>query len=189
MTVIGYPNGLPAKVASGAVVLDERGGCRDYFTLDSDTFDGNSGSGVFDANGEVAGVFTRGADDYEYRSEEECFVVRRLEDPPDPRYGEQAGHWAPTIAQWCVSGAVSPLCSLVEAADSENDSRSCSAELRAETPARLGCAIGTKAGTSSAFLCTLSFGASCLVLSMRRRSRRTLVRKNDERRAASTLAT
>ncbi|HEX6277918.1 MAG TPA: serine protease [Polyangiaceae bacterium] len=189
MTVIGYPNGLPAKVASAGVVLDDRSGCRDYFTLDSDTFDGNSGSGVFDERGEVAGVFTRGADDYEYRAEEGCFVVRRLESPPEPAHGEQAGHFAPAIAEWCASGAGGPLCSHVEAADSPIDSQSCSARLRAESPAGAGCTIGTKLGASSAWRCALSFAGSYVLLAMRRRSRRVLVRKNDDRRERSTLAT
>ena len=189
MTVVGYPNGLPAKVASAGVVLDDRSGCRDYFTLDSDTFDGNSGSGVFDERGEVAGVFTRGADDYEYRPEEGCFVVRRVESPPEPAYGEQAGHVAPAIAEWCASGAESALCSRVEAAASPNDSRSCPAPLRAENPAGAGCTIGTKLGASCAGKCALSCAASCVLLAMRRRSRRVLVRKNDERGERSTLAT
>jgi V8-like Glu-specific endopeptidase len=188
MTVIGYPNGLPAKIASGALVLDERGGCRDYFTLDSDTFDGNSGSGVFDARGEIAGVFTRGADDYEYRPEQECFVVRRLENAPEPTHGEQAGYWAPAISQWCASGAQSPLCSLVEASSSSNDADSCSEPPGTESPGAVGCTLAASPGAPSAWPLLL-FVAPFFVLAMRRRLRRVFVRKNDERSERSTLAT
>ena len=188
MTVIGYPNGLPAKVASGAVVLDERAGRRDYFTLNSDTFDGSSGSGVFDDRGELAGVFVRGGDDYEYRPEEECFVVRRIEDAPTPPHGEHAGYWAPAVAEWCASGAQSSLCSLAEASCSANAARPCAPIRHGERVERRLHARSALRIFSSVAVLALARGAVPGVLGAAPLTP-ALRKKNDERGACSTLAT
>jgi V8-like Glu-specific endopeptidase len=60
--VIGHPSGLPTKIAGGANVrtLDER-----FFVGNLDTYGGNSGSAVFNANTlEVEGILVRGDEDY-----------------------------------------------------------------------------------------------------------------------------
>ena len=60
--VIGYPSGLPAKVATGAHVIASNA---DFFRANLDTYGGNSGSPVFNAtNDKVVGVLVRGAGDY-----------------------------------------------------------------------------------------------------------------------------
>ena len=64
LSVIGCPSGLPTKIDQGAKVVDAREATLDYFTLTSDTFDGSSGSGVFDANRSLVGAFVRGTADY-----------------------------------------------------------------------------------------------------------------------------
>ena len=63
--VIGYPVGLPLKVAGGAKVRDaSRNG---FFVADLDTFGRNSGSPVFNAStNKIEGVLVRGADDFTY---------------------------------------------------------------------------------------------------------------------------
>ena len=64
--VIGHPAGLPTKVAGGAAVRDPSPG--GYFVANLDTFGGNSGSAVFNANtGLIEGILVRGEQDYEYR--------------------------------------------------------------------------------------------------------------------------
>jgi hypothetical protein len=102
VTVIGYPEGLPVKVAAGAEVLDGRPGSLDYFTMDSDTFEGSSGSGVFDQDGRLAGVFVRGGFDYENRPEMQCLVARHLGGALDPAGAEQASHVGPPVAALCA---------------------------------------------------------------------------------------
>ena len=72
--VIGYPSGLPEKVAAGARILASN---RDFFTANLDTFGGNSGSPVFDAASDtVVGVLVRGATDYVRRGG--CWVPNVL---------------------------------------------------------------------------------------------------------------
>lgn len=65
--VIGHPSGLPAKFAAGAKVRDSDG---DNLYANTDTFGGNSGSPVFNANNdEIVGVLVFGAADYEARGD------------------------------------------------------------------------------------------------------------------------
>ena len=59
--VIGTPSGTPLKVATGKT----RSKHFNYFKTNLDTFGGNSGSPVFDAQNEVAGILVRGDVDYE----------------------------------------------------------------------------------------------------------------------------
>lgn len=61
--VIGNPSGLPLKYASGAKVVDNQ--YSQFFSANLDTFGGNSGSPVFNAETyEVEGILVRGRDDY-----------------------------------------------------------------------------------------------------------------------------
>ena len=62
IVVIGHPTGLPTKVAAGASVRSLQGA---YFVGNLDTFGGNSGSAVFNAQTlEVEGILVRGETDY-----------------------------------------------------------------------------------------------------------------------------
>jgi V8-like Glu-specific endopeptidase len=70
--VIGHPSGLPVKYAGNATVLDSAP--KEYFRSNLDTFGGNSGSPIFNANtGIVEGVLVRGGPDY--RSSGSCNVA------------------------------------------------------------------------------------------------------------------
>lgn len=60
--VMGHPSGLPLKYADGARVFETE---QNYFSTNLDTFGGNSGSPVFNADTlEVAGILVRGDTDY-----------------------------------------------------------------------------------------------------------------------------
>lgn len=62
--VVGHPAGLPKKYAGGAFVTDASP--EDYFVANLDTFAGNSGSPVLDADHRVRGILVRGATDFVY---------------------------------------------------------------------------------------------------------------------------
>lgn len=65
--VIGHPAGLPTKIAGGARVRnsDNPG----FFVANLDTYGGNSGSAVFNAEtGLVEGILVRGEQDYVYKN-------------------------------------------------------------------------------------------------------------------------
>ena len=63
LLVIGSPSGLPLKVATGANV--RKNTHPSFFSANLDTFQGNSGSAVFNADtGVVEGILVRGENDY-----------------------------------------------------------------------------------------------------------------------------
>ncbi|NVJ21282.1 MULTISPECIES: trypsin-like peptidase domain-containing protein [Myxococcus] len=65
VTVIGSGSGIPFKIDDGGSVRDARAGTLDYFVATTDTFGGNSGSGVYENTGyTVAGILVRGETDY-----------------------------------------------------------------------------------------------------------------------------
>jgi hypothetical protein len=104
VAVIGYPSGTPVKVDRGAEVREGRPGLLDYFSLTSDTFEGNSGSGVFDAQGRVVGVFVRGGADFELGPDAGCLVPRQIDIDPSEAASERASHAGPAVAALCASG-------------------------------------------------------------------------------------
>lgn len=72
LVVIGHPTGLPTKIADGANVRSLKG---TYFQANLDTYGGNSGSAVFNADtGVVEGILVRGETDYVRDSQRGCRV-------------------------------------------------------------------------------------------------------------------
>lgn len=72
LVVIGHPSGLPSKIADDATV---RSLSKNYFSANLDTYGGNSGSAVFNADtGVIEGILVRGATDYNYDSTRGCRV-------------------------------------------------------------------------------------------------------------------
>lgn len=70
--VVGHPSGLPLKMADHAFVRSVSN--RGYFVSNLDTFGGNSGSPVLNANtNEVEGVLVRG--DTDYQRQDQCQVA------------------------------------------------------------------------------------------------------------------
>lgn len=77
--VIGHPSGLPLKIADGAYV--RKNSEEHYFSTNTDTFQGNSGSPVINIKtGEVEGILVRGENDYDYDEEKSCMKVKVCED-------------------------------------------------------------------------------------------------------------
>ncbi len=79
LVLIGYPSGLPAKIAPGAEVLSSNN--QVYFMASTDSFGGNSGSPVFNANtGVVEGILTRGEADYVKDKIKKCYRLNYCDD-------------------------------------------------------------------------------------------------------------
>jgi V8-like Glu-specific endopeptidase len=70
--VVGHPAGLPTKVAAGANVRSW-GDKEKFFVANLDTYGGNSGSAVFNAETrEVEGILVRGEQDFAYDEPNDC---------------------------------------------------------------------------------------------------------------------
>lgn len=82
LVVIGHPSGLPTKVAAGSKILDNS--AQTTFVTNLDTFQGNSGSAVFDAStGLLEGILVQGKVDYRPSIPQNpfsCQVVNRCDD-------------------------------------------------------------------------------------------------------------
>ena len=78
LVVIGYPQGLPLKFSTKAKIRDNRN--ENQFVINSDTFEGNSGSPVVNTkNYLVEGVLVRGGNDFDLNEKpnDQCYTVKR----------------------------------------------------------------------------------------------------------------
>ena len=72
---IGHPIGLPAKLAGNAKIRNNK--FEKFFVTDLDTYGGNSGSAVFNAETyQVEGIFVRGEDDFVFNPQANCSESR-----------------------------------------------------------------------------------------------------------------
>jgi len=79
LVVIGSPSGLPLKVADGASV--RKNTHPNYFSANLDTFQGNSGSAVFNAEtGVVEGILVRGENDFVANKVKMCIEANKCAD-------------------------------------------------------------------------------------------------------------
>jgi V8-like Glu-specific endopeptidase len=107
ITIIGFGSGVPAKIDDGGRVIDARESLMDYMTGTTDSFGGNSGSGVFDASGQVVGILVRGATDYV--SSGSCTVVAEY-DNSGSNGGESISYAHRAISEYCQDGGSGALC-------------------------------------------------------------------------------
>ena len=107
VTMIGHPNGIPMKIDSGgAITWTSPAGTWGRATVDA--FNGNSGSGVFDAAGDLVALLDSGETDYV--SAGSCNVVNVI-DPPPTDDGEGLTYLAPVVEALCATpGLDSPVC-------------------------------------------------------------------------------
>jgi len=145
LATIGSVSGLPAKIDSGSRVLNTRAPANDYFLLDSDTFEGSSGSGVFDVGANLVGVLVRGGRDYEERPGADCMVPKLVALDTDaavqpPGIGEEATYIGRVLEGLCMHGW--PSARLCDRAPVCGDNFCTSGESRALCPLDCGCAQG-----------------------------------------------
>lgn len=71
---IGYPNGLPVKIAENAVVINNK--MQAYYVTNLDTYGGNSGSPVFNRQDHcIEGMLVRGNSDFTYVKLTNCYAA------------------------------------------------------------------------------------------------------------------
>jgi hypothetical protein len=104
---IGAGGGVPMKWDEGGRVQGIRADYDDYLIADTDTSQGSSGGGVFDANLVLLGNLARGAPDFE-RSADGCFVTSTESDPAAAR--EQFTYAHRAVEALCATGSDSVLC-------------------------------------------------------------------------------
>ncbi|HWN67749.1 MAG TPA: pre-peptidase C-terminal domain-containing protein, partial [Haliangium sp.] len=98
---------IPFKVDSGGSVRDPRSGVLDFFVATTDTFGGNSGSGVYETtNHTVAGILVRGETDY--RANGSCNVVNTCTETGCR--GEDITYVRPAINALCAATTSVRLC-------------------------------------------------------------------------------
>jgi V8-like Glu-specific endopeptidase len=108
VAVIGSGSGIPYKIDAGGSVRDARATIRDYFIASTDTFGGNSGSGVYELGGyTVAGILVRGEADY--RANGSCQVVNVCTETGCR--GEDITYVYPAIRGYCAVATSTRLCS------------------------------------------------------------------------------
>jgi V8-like Glu-specific endopeptidase len=111
VAVIGSGSGIPFKIDSGGSVRDPDPGTAsvNYFIATTDTFAGNSGSGVYDtATNSVAGILVFGDDDYVRRSGASCYEVNTCTETGCAGEGIIYVHHA--IKEFCLRNTNLRLC-------------------------------------------------------------------------------
>jgi V8-like Glu-specific endopeptidase len=107
VTVIGSGSGIPFKIDSGGSVRDARASTLDYFVASTDTFGGNSGSGVYEMGGyTVAGILVRGETDYVANGG--CNIVNKCSEAGCR--GEDITYVRPAITAYCAVAGSARLC-------------------------------------------------------------------------------
>jgi len=179
VTVIGFGSGIPAKIDSGGAVTNLRASDGDYFEVNTDTFSGNSGSGVFDtATRNMIGVLVRGATDYVPADGGACTVVNVCASTPAGAAcsGESVNRLQGPFEDFCGRRPASRLCGGSgdagvggDAGATSDASPSADGGTPAPAPTEGGCSAIPRAphGRSSLALAALVLGLAA----RRRRSR------------------
>jgi hypothetical protein len=107
VSVIGSGSGIPFKIDSGGSVRSPRASTLDTFVANTDTFQGNSGSAVYENSGyTVAGVLVLGATDYVPNGS--CNVVNVCSETGCS--GESVTYVSPAISAYCQVASSARLC-------------------------------------------------------------------------------
>lgn len=97
---LGHPLGLPLKLATGGVVLSASNGA---FRTSLDTFAGNSGSPIFDADSHaLVGLVIegqKGQDDFEPAPARRCYVTNRIDGPAEGQLSVPAACFAAVVSR------------------------------------------------------------------------------------------
>ncbi|WP_164012352.1 trypsin-like peptidase domain-containing protein [Pyxidicoccus trucidator] len=107
VAVIGSGSGIPYKIDSGGSVRDSRTATLDFFVANTDTFGGNSGSGVYDLLWQsVVGILVRGETDYVANGS--CNIVNVCSETGCR--GEDITYVRPALDAYCAVATSRRLC-------------------------------------------------------------------------------
>lgn len=104
---ISAGGGVPLKLDAGGHIQDTRASVLDYFVADTDTSQGSSGSGAFDADLALVGTLARGAPDF-IETEAGCSTTDVGLDPSEAIEEYTYAHRA--VEALCETGSDSVLC-------------------------------------------------------------------------------
>lgn len=151
LILVGYPSGIPLKLAGGGQVLASHPNELNFFEANVDSFGGNSGSGVFLAEtGELAGILAAGETDYVQVGE--CFVTNTC---PEQGCGmnEESTYVLRAIEGYCQEGRSGPFCTCGDRlCGPDEDTASCAADCGSV------CGDGACNGAESALDCLVDCG-------------------------------
>ncbi|MDC0712259.1 serine protease [Stigmatella sp. ncwal1] len=120
VAVIGASSGTPLKIDASGTVLEPNASVLDYFVAATDTFNGNSGAGVYEQGGSnLAGILVRGDKDYAYSSSTGSCRVARVCGELGCR-GEDVTYVRPAIEAYCEAASSPRLCPPGEASPPPN---------------------------------------------------------------------
>lgn len=107
LVMVGVPSGIPLKVEASGSVRDNRANNLDVFVANTDSFGGNSGSGVWNAvTDEMVGILVSGVEDYV--QDENCYRVNSCTDSGCG--GENIVYAFNAIDAFCEVGTNEDLC-------------------------------------------------------------------------------
>lgn len=107
LTMIGVPTGIPTKIEDSGSVRVSRVDRTDYFVANTDSYGGNSGSGVYNSvSGELVGILTSGESDFVDSGS--CQISNQCED--DECGGENVMYAFRAIDDLCLSATDPTLC-------------------------------------------------------------------------------
>lgn len=109
LAIMGFGSGIPLKIDTGGNVVNPTQSGLARFTASLDAFGGNSGSGVFDAEGNVVGILVSGNRDYGIDRRRGCTVVNEL--PEDRGIGEGCVYVARALDGLCEADPGARPCS------------------------------------------------------------------------------
>ncbi|XXF77085.1 serine protease [Myxococcaceae bacterium GXIMD 01537] len=111
LAVIGASSGIPFKIDSGGSVIDARASTLDYFLATTDTFEGNSGSAVYElGNYSIAGILVNGQEDYVESDTDTCYVANVCSASGCEGDAEGITYVNPAITALCKATTSTRLC-------------------------------------------------------------------------------
>jgi hypothetical protein len=161
---ISAGGGVPLKLDAGGHIQNERTDSFDYFVADTDTSQGSSGSGAFDADLALVGTLARGATDFTPTGDG-CLTTDRGLDPSEAIEEYTYVHRA--VEALCDTGADSVLCDL----DCEQPCNAADAP-RPEVRDEGGCTLGSGAPPSQPLGGPVLAGSAVLVAALALLARR-----------------
>lgn len=107
--MIGTPSGIPLKIDSGGKVRDPRAATLDFFTANTDSFEGNSGSGVYElSHYTAAGILTGVRVRTDYIASGACNVVNTCTETGCG--AQEVTYVGPALDELCQSAPADRLC-------------------------------------------------------------------------------